>query len=395
MRGGRNLPQCRSLITFHVLRFTPTPFRYTARVTSLPLHEFHETLSARFTAVNGAEFVEHYGDPLAEHRALRESAGVLDLSSRARLCLTGADRARFLNGQVTNDVKNLAPGSGCYAALVNVKGKMQADLFIHGLAEELLLDFEPGLAPAVAARFEKFIIADNVQVVDVAPHYGLLSVQGPRAAEALGKLGLGIELPVQSLQSVNVRDTTLGEIVCARVARGSAEGFDLFVPTPSLGAVADKLVAAAREVGGCAAGWQALETLRIEAGVPRFGIDMDETTLPPEAGIEGRAVSYSKGCYIGQEIIARIRTYGQVARSLRGLRLPDDLGGLPACGEKLFHDGREVGFITSAVRSPALGANIALGYVRRECNQPGTTLTMQTASGNLPVHIVTLPFVPA
>ena len=380
-------------VTFHVLRFTPVLFRYTPSVTSLSLHECHKLLDAHFTSVNGGEFVGHYGDALAEHRALRESAGVLDLSSRSRLCLTGADRVRFLNGQVTNDVKSLAPGRGCYAALVSAKGKMQTDLFIHCLADELLLDFEPGLAPAVAARFEKFIIADDVQVVDVTPHYGLLSVQGPRAAEALGKLGLSIMPPAQPLHSITVKDAMLGEIICANVPRGASAGFDLFVPTPALAAVADKLIAAAKELGGRAAGWQALETLRIEAGLPRFGADMDESTLPGEAGLDARAVSYSKGCYIGQEVIARIRTYGQVARALRGLRLPDDLPALPQHGDKLLHDGKEVGFITSAVRSPTLPANIALGYVRRECNQPGTALTLRTAGGEFPVSIAPLPFV--
>src|ERR1051325_3119493 len=154
----------------------------------LALHEFHHGLNARFTEVNGMAVVEHYGDPLAEHAALRESAGLLDLSCRSRLCLTGADRQKFLNGQVTNNVKDLKVGEGCYAALVNAKGKMQCDLNIYVLENEILLDFEPGYGAVVAQRLEKYIIADDVQVVDVAPHYGLLSVQGPKAEEALTAL---------------------------------------------------------------------------------------------------------------------------------------------------------------------------------------------------------------
>jgi folate-binding protein YgfZ len=208
----------------------------------------------------------------------------------------------------------------------------------------------------------------------------------------LGKLGLSITPPSQSLHSVTSKDAMLGEIICANVPRGAAAGFDLFVPTPALAAVADKLIAAAKELGGRAAGWQALETLRIEAGLPRFGADMDESTLPGEAGLDARAVSYSKGCYIGQEVIARIRTYGQVARGLRGLRLPGDLATLPQHGDKLLHDGKEVGFITSALRSPTFRANIALGYIRRECNQPGTALTLRTVAGEFPVSIIPLPF---
>src|SRR6266849_1236597 len=135
---------------------------------ALERHELHERLDARFAEVNGMEVVSHYGDPLAEHGALCARAGVMDLSCRGRLLLAGADRQRFLNGQVTNNVKDLRPGEGCYAALVTSKGKMESDLNIYCLENELLLDFEPGLAERVIKRFEKYIIADDVQAVDVS-----------------------------------------------------------------------------------------------------------------------------------------------------------------------------------------------------------------------------------
>src|SRR5271154_384431 len=156
----------------------------------LSLHELHHGLGARFAELNGAEIVADYGDWLAEHAALRESVGVIDLSFRSRICLTGADRGRFLHGQVTNDVKKLHVGEGCYAAITTAKGKMESDLNIFALADELLLDFEPGLTEKISARLEKFIVADDVQIVDAAPHYGLLSVQGPKATEAVRALGL-------------------------------------------------------------------------------------------------------------------------------------------------------------------------------------------------------------
>jgi aminomethyltransferase len=174
--------------------------------------------------------------------------------------------------------------------------------------------------------------------------------------------------------------------------RGTATGCDLFVPIAALAAVADKLTAAAKAVGGRACGWQALEIARIEAGIPRFGADMDETNLAPEAGIEDRAISYSKGCYIGQEVIARIRTYGQVAKALRGLLLADDSAELPKKGDKLFHGGKEAGSITSALASPTFRRNIALGYVRRECNEPGTELAFRIAGRDCSARIVPLPF---
>ena len=147
-----------------------------------------------------------------------------------------------------------------------------------------------------------------------------------------------------------------------------------------------------RAAGGRAVGWQALETARIEAGIPRFGADLDENTLAPEA-LDEQAISYTKGCYIGQEIIARVRSRGQIARALRGLRLSDDLKALPAKGDKLLKDGKEVGFISSAAASPALRATIALGMVRREANEIGTALNLRTSGGETPARIVALPFV--
>ena len=361
-------------------------------MSALTLHEFHEGLNARFAQVNGCEVVNDYGDAAAEHAALGSAAGVLDLSFRGRICLTGADRVRLLNGQVTNNVKDLRAGQGCYAALVTAKGKLESDLNIYALANELLLDFEPGLAATVTQRLEKYIIADDAQVVDASPHYGLLSAQGPKAETVVRALGLTPEIPGKPLEFVTVQNVTLGEIYVMNQPRTGMSGFDLFVPAPALGAVMDKLIAAAKETGGRACGWQALEMARLEAGIPRFGADMDETNLAPEAGIEERAINYAKGCYIGQEVIARIRTYGQVAKALRGLRLADDLKDLPAKGDKLFHDGKEVGYITSALASPTLRANIALGYVRKEANQIGTELTLKTLHGESPVKIVELPF---
>jgi len=359
---------------------------------ALALHEFHQALNARFAEVNGQEVVHDYGDPLAEHAALCGSAGILDLSFRSRLCLTGADRQRFLHGQVTNNVTDLDPGEGCYAALVTAKGKMQSDLNLYCLPDEILLDFEPGFTNLVATRLKKFIIADDVEVADVALAYGLLSVQGPQAAPVVAKLDLGAPLPTRLMSFSSVNVPALGEVLCINQPRGQAPGFDLFIPRPAMAVVADTLITAAKAVGGRACGWQALEMVRIEAGIPRFGADMDETNLPPEAGIECRAVSYSKGCYIGQEVIARIRTYGQVAKALRGLRLADDLKALPNKGDKLFRDGKEVGYLTSALASPALKANLALGYVRREHNQVGTELKLQSAGGESPARIVPLPF---
>jgi folate-binding protein YgfZ len=200
-------------------------------------------------------------------------------------------------------------------------------------------------------------------------------------------------LPAKAYQSVKISDPTLGEIYVANLPRLGSAGFDLYVPNDSLGALADKLIAAARQIGGCACGWSAFEIARIEAGLPRFGADMDESNIPLECGLESRSISYSKGCYIGQEVINRIHSVGHVNRELRGLRLSDDLPALPLRGDKLFHGGKEVGQVTSAVKSPTLNATIALGYVRREINQIGNELILRTAAGDSLAKVVALPFV--
>ncbi len=357
------------------------------------MHEFHQSLGATFGSLNGAEVVVDYGHYPAEYAALHESAGVLDLSFRSRLCLTGADRIRFLHGQITNGVKKLRVGEGCYAALTTAKGKMQSDLNVFALQDELLLDFEPGYAATVTERLEKYVVADDVQVVDVAPLYGLLSVQGPKAEAVVRALDLFAEIPGPSFSSVKIADSVLGEVYLTNQPRLASAGFDLFVPSVALAAVADKLIAAAKSSGGRACGWNAFETARIEAGIPRFGVDMDETNLPQECGIATRAVSYTKGCYIGQEVLNRIHTMGHVNRELRGLRLADDLKSLPVKGDKLFHGDKEIGHLTSAVHSPRLNANLALGYVRRETGAQGTEVKCHSGAGASRATIVALPFV--
>jgi folate-binding protein YgfZ len=324
-----------------------------------------------------------------EYGFLHESAAVIDLSSRSRLCVAGTDRVRFLNGQVTNNVKDLKAGEGCYAALVNAKGKMQSDLNIYCLPDELLLDFEPGLTQTVAQRLEKYVIADDVQILDVSGNYGMLTVQGPKSSEILQAAGL--TLPGNSLHWTKTPGSS-GEIYCINNARGTLRGFDIFVPTSRFSVLYQTALQAAQDGGGGAGTLEALEAVRIEAGIPRFGIDMDETNLAPETGIESRAISYSKGCYIGQEVISRIRAYGQVAKSLRGLRLPTELSSLPGRHEKLFHSGKEAGYVTSAIQSPGFKANIALGYVRREHSTPGTTLQVGSADGQVSAVVSDLPF---
>jgi folate-binding protein YgfZ len=346
-------------------------------MTPLALHEFHRAAGAAFVDINGCEAVSDYGNWIGEYSALNESAAVADMSFRGRLCVLGADRQRFLNGQVTNNVRDLGTGQGCYAALVSAKGKLQSDLNVYCLDNEMLLDIEPGYAAVVSQRLEKFIIAEDVQIIDASLHYGLLSVQGPKAAEVIGKFP---EIPMAIGKH---DDAALGEIYVANHPRWRGRGFDLFVPINSMKEMVSQLLSR----GGRLCGWQALETARVEAGIPRFGADMDETNLAPEA-LGERAISYSKGCYIGQEIIARVRTYGQVAKSLRSLKLEGEAGEIPSKGAKIFLGDQEAGYVTSAVRSPLGNAIIALGYVRRGASDAGGKVLVETSAGKIAAKVM-------
>lgn len=357
---------------------------------SLALHPQHAALGARFTQVNGYEVVSAYGEPADEAGSLRQTAGLIDMSFRGRLCVLGQDRVRFLNGQVTNDVQALEIGGGCYAALVTHKGRMVSDLCIHRLADELLLDCEPSWSETVAARLTGMTIADDVTVVDVSASYGLISIQGPAAEQALA--AWNPPAPSKPWRHVTWSRPEAGDICLVNHPRFGTAGYDCFAPVAVLPALWDQLATAVRTVRGTAVGWEAMEVVRVEKGIPRYGADMDAETLPAEAGLDKTAVSFSKGCYTGQEVIARIRTYGHVNWQLRGLRLQGNVQVLPKPGDKLLDGEREIGRVTSAVTSVALRTNLALGYVRREADRTGRSLTVRSAAGDQAALLVDLPF---
>ena len=304
-----------------------------------------------------------------EFTALTQTAGWLDQSDRSRLCLLGTDRVQFLHGQVTNDINNLGELTGCYAALVNAKGKMESDLFAYRLADEILLDFEPGLTATVQARLERYVIAEDVEIADVAPHFGLLTVQGPQAATVLTALDL--PTPSEPLTVACTED----EIYVVHQPRLGTVGFDLFIPIGAMDVWRERLATAAPQCQ-----MPAFEKARVLATIPRFGVDLTTDHLPPEGGLETRAISYAKGCYIGQEIIARIRTYGKVNKVLRGLTLE----GAAEVGTELMLGDQSVGQLTSVTTEP----NVALAMVHRNAAEVGTQL--QTSEGAATVS--TLPF---
>ncbi|MCC6337277.1 MAG: folate-binding protein YgfZ [Myxococcales bacterium] len=281
-----------------------------------------------------------------EYRAAREGAALWDTSARDALRVTGDDRVSFLHGMVTNDVEGLAPGASCYAAMLTAKGAMVGDLRLLRREADLVLDTGAGRGPAVKDFLNKYLISEDAEVHD-APELAALAVVGPRAEEVVARLP---------------KDAVLGRLVSL------LSGVDVLVPKARVA----ELLAAAPDVPRLSA--QTVEVLRVEAGVPVFGVDMTESTIPLEANLE-RALHFQKGCYIGQEVIARATYRGQMNKKLMGLLLGD---ASPAPGAELRQGERKVGWLTTVVRSEAKGQTAALGYVHRDFLAPGTELDVAT-----------------
>jgi len=353
---------------------------------SLVLHSTHARLGAHFGAVGGHPVVLRYGPEetvAGEFQAMRDGAALVDLSGRDVLRVTGPDRIPFLHGMVTNDVKDMPVHGVRYAALLTAKGSMVADARLVRRDDDVLLLLEPGLGPGVLAHLERFLISEDAAVSDTGSDLGQLALVGP-AAWTLARRVFGLpgdEAPAASFLVGGVE----GHAVHVLPSSLLVPGVDLLVHAADLEAVHAALLDEGAEVGLRPAGWEALEVLRVERGVPRYGVDMDERTIPLEANLE-RALNYQKGCYIGQEVIARATFRGHVNRKLVGLSLGSP--GAPPRTE-LFQGDRKVGWLTSVVRSPRLG-DIALGYVHRGAIEPGTELRLPGNGGSAVVR--PLPF---
>jgi len=345
-------------------------------------------VGATFGEWFGWELPARFSDPGLEHQSVRRAMGLIDLSYRGILELRGKDSTRFLNGMVTSDVKSLKAGSGQYAAMLNIHGKLIADMRIYAVADGYWLDIHEELILNVLQTINRHLIADQVEVRDRSAEFVLLALQGPASVELLAQLGIGRAKDLEEHQ--HLETTIEGRPVWViRASETGEEGFVLVTEAGAAVAVWQGLLQAGRDHQLRPVGMEALNTLRIEAGMPWYGIDMDETNLLQEAGLE-RAASFSKGCYIGQETVVRIAHRGHVNWHLVGLLI----GGsdVPEVGAKLRHDQREVGRITSAVHSPALNRPVALGYVRRERMAPGTILELRASQGDTTAEIVPLPF---
>jgi folate-binding protein YgfZ len=325
---------------------------------------------------------------LSAYEAARRRAAFIDRADRGRIVVSGTERASYLQGLLTNDTVALSAGLGCYAAYLTAQGRMVADLYVYELGDVMLLMMDGGVKDAVMAKLDQFIFSEDVQLGDVTATFAQLAVVGPDAARAVS-VALG-SVTADTLTALpehgNVRvEWSGGAAIVTRITDTGEPGFDVYVERAQAAVLRSALAAAdVPELADSTA-----ETLRIETGVPRFHRDMDEETIPLEAGIESRAISFTKGCYVGQEVIIRVlhRGHGRVARRLVGIVV--DGGEAPPHGARITADGREIGEITSSTVSPALQRPIALGYVHRDFVEPGTKVTIDAVAG----EVTALPFV--
>ena len=324
------------------------------------------------------------GDAVAEHHAVRERAGLADLSARALWRVSGADRVKYLQGILTNDIAALSPGQGCYAALLDVKGHLQADLHVYATDDALLIDLAPSIAEQTIALLKRYIVIYKVKLEPLAGWLHLL-LSGPKSDAWLSAV-FGRPLPVLVDQQFVTWDWQGQPVMLIRRSETGEAGVHLLAPPAIANALRNALSESGRPFGARSIGAQALETLRIEAGVPSYESEMAGARFPAEVGIE-QAISYTKGCYLGQETTMRIKTQGAVNRKLVGLFLEGAV--LPEPGAPLFSEGQKIGQVTSAIESPTLKRRIALGYAQKGSFAPGTPLTLADGSRAL---VAELPF---
>ena len=306
-------------------------------------------------------------NPSEDYRALEDRAGYIERTDLGRLRLRGADRRSYLHGILTNDIQGLAAGDSCYAALLTPQGRMITDMHVYELGDETLLTLPISLAAEIRDRLDQYVFTEDVQVEDASTATVQYGLYGPASRDIVSRLSLVPAVAVLPSQDMGVR------------------GFEV-IALRDQGPELERLFAAA---GAASVEGSALEAPRIEAGIPKFLVDMTAETIPLEAAIEDKAISMTKGCYPGQEVIIRVlhRGGGRVAKKLVGIRFADGQP-VPAPGDKVRSGEREIGAITSAARSPRLGAPVALAYVHRDFVAPGTPVVV----GDVPASVSALPF---
>ena len=324
----------------------------------------------------------------ADYSAVRGgSAGLIDLSSRGRILVSGSEAVTFLNGLITNDVKTLALNSWMPAAFANVQGRLLAAVRVIHREDGFLIDTEAATHRTVLSLVERFTLAGDFKVTDLTNDIVSFSVQGRRAPEMIrGVLGADVAV-VKKGRGVDAEIENSCKAFVIRATHTAEDGFDLFINADDADAVRDRFISG----GAIVVSEGVAETVRIEAGIPRYGIDMDETNVVTETNLD-EAVNFAKGCYLGQEIIVRIKHRGHVAKKLAGLVLQGHEV-IQRRAKVLSSDGSEIGRVTSSTFSPELERAVALGYVKYDYLLPGTRVRTVTGGEEREGEIVELPFI--
>jgi folate-binding protein YgfZ len=367
-----------------------------------PLNETYLRLGAEMRLEDGWSVPGNYGDTLFEYASVREGGvGLIDLSSRGRIMVSGSEAIQFLNGLITNDMKTLAEDSWMPAAFPNVQGRLIASVRVTRLRDvqtetdrnvcpTFLIDTEAATHDRVLKTIERFTLAGDFRVTDVTNQTAHITLQGKKAAQVVGTV-LGEDVagmaPTEAKQTVWPRSEVTRNSTVVRATHTGEDGFDLIVKASDAIGLWDALHAA----GARPVGYDALEMLRIEAGIPRYGIDIDETNVVTEAALDD-AVSYTKGCYVGQEIIARIKYRGHVAKRLTGITFAQAVKVEAGAAIKSMDD-KEIGRVTSSIYSPHLGQTIGLGFVKYDYLNPDTNVRIIAGDEQLPARVTALPFV--
>jgi glycine cleavage system T protein len=353
-----------------------------------PLSDFHKSNGAIFAEREGWLLPMQFGNPATEYKAVRSTAGLMDHYHRGLLQLTGPDRLSFLQGMLSNDLRSIEAGEGQYAAVLNQQGKVLGDVRVLRSENSFYLDLWELIKDKIIDHLNRYLVADEVEIADRTEEYGILSIQGPQSEALLRGLIGNAELPSGPIQHVIV-DVDSAKVCVVGDSHTGETGFDLIVPKSDLKPISERLTETGKPFSAAWVGEEAQNTLRIEAGIPRYGVDFTEDNLLLEVGLE-HAVSFTKGCYLGQEVVERIRSRGHVNKKLVGLLLE---GQKAEAGDRLIASGRDVGTITSSVVSPTLQRPIALGYVHREYWSPGTSLSVSRNGTQIRATITALPFV--
>ncbi|RKU28652.1 hypothetical protein C6497_07780 [Candidatus Poribacteria bacterium] len=353
-----------------------------------PLYKIHSKLEATFVeCLDGWTLPLHYSDPISEHLSVRSKVGITDVSYQGVLELTGEDRASFLHRLISNDVENLSVGDGNYATLLTHRGKIIADINVYNLKDSIYVITAPQVIDTLFTEFDKYIIADDVELKKVTD-VGIIAVAGPNASELVENA-----LDTDRLDSLaeygSIRvDFNTDCVICVRSDFFGGIGFQLITSSGNLEELWTSLTSFNTEVTPF--GYQTQESLRIEAGTPVYSKELTDSVIPLEAELDN-AIDFEKGCYIGQEIVARMKYRGHPNRLLRGIEIQSE--SLIHDNAKIYDGDKEIGWVTSSTYSPLLEKHIALGYVRMAYTDPGCIVELEVSDGHLTGTITVLPFI--